>query len=208
SFEAGKSFVSVTKQLEDTLPLEWENGSRLLQQGDGTLRSSWLVEIMSIGMERHGNWTDKVNIILMPGRNYGIVAKIELRHSSNEDFKKGFDVYPGSKMGKTEINTLTMEQYLALTRGNQAPSMVKLEIRGNVNFEIKSQFIRELREETFLGNINDDAHEHVERILDFISLFNILGVTHDIIMLRVFPITLTEAAKRWADRLPPGTINT
>ncbi|GKA40668.1 phospholipase-like protein [Tanacetum coccineum] len=68
--------------------------------------------------------------------------------------------------------------------------------------------MRELREETFLGNKNDDAHEHVEMILDFISLFNILGVTHDAIMLRVFPITLTEAAKRWVDRLPPGTINT
>ncbi|GKE62424.1 hypothetical protein Tco_1512791 [Tanacetum coccineum] len=26
-------------------------------------------------------------------------------------------------------------------------------------------------------------------------------------MLRVFPITLTEAAKRWVDRLPPGTVD-
>ncbi|GJX27745.1 hypothetical protein Tco_0235824 [Tanacetum coccineum] len=34
-----------------------------------------------------------------------------------------------------------MEQYLALSRENQAPGMVKPEIGGNVNFEIKSQFI-------------------------------------------------------------------
>ncbi|GJT03317.1 zinc knuckle CX2CX4HX4C containing protein [Tanacetum coccineum] len=69
-------------------------------------------------------------------------------------------------MGDTDINTLIMEQYLALTRRNQAPGMVKPEIRGNIIFEIKSQFMRELREDTFSGSKNNDAHEHVERVLD------------------------------------------
>nr|GEY06367.1 hypothetical protein [Tanacetum cinerariifolium] len=32
------------------------------------------------------------------------------------------------------------------------------------------------------------------------------GVTHDAFMLRVFPITLTGAAKRWVDRLSLGTV--
>ncbi|GKD03614.1 hypothetical protein Tco_1178588, partial [Tanacetum coccineum] len=110
-------------------------------------------------------------------------------------------------MAEREIDNLTMEQYIALTRGNQAPDVVKPEIRGNVNFEIKSQFMRELREDTFSENKNDDAHEHVERVLDIVSLFNIPGVSHDADMLRVFLITLIGAAKRWVDRLPPGTIN-
>ncbi|GJX47017.1 hypothetical protein Tco_0272207 [Tanacetum coccineum] len=99
-------------------------------------------------------------------------------------------------MAEGEIDNITMEQYLALTRGNQASGVVKPEIGGNVNFEIKSQFMRELREDTFSGNKNDDAHEHVGRVLDIVSLFNIPGVTHDVVMLRVFPITLTRAAKR------------
>ncbi|GKD02812.1 hypothetical protein Tco_1177786, partial [Tanacetum coccineum] len=101
-----------------------------------------------------------------------------------------------------------MEQYLALTHENQAPGVVKLEIGGNVNFEIKSHFMRELREDTFSGNKNDDAHEHVERILDIVNLLNIPAFSHDAVMLRVFPITLIGAAKRWVDKLPPGTINT
>nr|GFA63188.1 hypothetical protein [Tanacetum cinerariifolium] len=79
-------------------------------------------------------------------------------------------------MAKGEIDNLTMEQYLALTRGNQAPS-------------------------------NDDAHEHVERVLDIFSLFNILGVSHDAVMLHVFPITLTGVAERWVDRIPLGTVD-
>nr|GEW64678.1 reverse transcriptase domain-containing protein [Tanacetum cinerariifolium] len=55
----------------------------------------------------------------------------------------------GNIMAEREIDNLTMEQYLAFTRGNQAPGVVKPEIRGNVNFKIKSQFMRELREDTF-----------------------------------------------------------
>nr|GEU59084.1 hypothetical protein [Tanacetum cinerariifolium] len=111
-------------------------------------------------------------------------------------------------MGDADMTTLMMEQYLALTHGNQALGVVKPKIKGNVNFEIKSQFMRELREDTFSSNKNDDAYEHVERILDIISLFNIPRVTHDAVMLHLFLITLTAAANRWVDRLSPGIINT
>nr|GEU28882.1 hypothetical protein [Tanacetum cinerariifolium] len=100
-----------------------------------------------------------------------------------------------------------MEQYLALTRGSQASSVVKPKIEGNVNFEIKSQFIRELMEDTFSRIKNDDAHKHVEQVLDIVSLFNIPVVSHDALMLRVIPVTLTGAAKRWVERLPIGTVD-
>ncbi|GJV03790.1 reverse transcriptase domain-containing protein [Tanacetum coccineum] len=98
---------------------------------------------------------------------------------------------------------------LPLERGiSRAPGVVKPEIKGNVNFEIKSQFMRELREDTFSGNKNKDAHDHVDRVLNIVSLFNIPGVSQDAVLLRVFPFTLTESAKRWVDRLTPGTVNT
>nr|GEU55040.1 hypothetical protein [Tanacetum cinerariifolium] len=114
---------------------------------------------------------------------------------------KGSDSEPMAGVGRG-IDNLTMEQYLALTRENQALGMVKPEIGGNVNFKIKSQFMRELREDTFFGNKNDDAHEHVEQVVDIVSLFNIPGISHNLVMLRVFPITLLC----WVDRLPPGTV--
>nr|GEW28832.1 DNA-binding pseudobarrel domain-containing protein [Tanacetum cinerariifolium] len=109
-------------------------------------------------------------------------------------------------MAEGEIDNLTMEIYLALTRGNHAPGVVKLEIRGNVNLK-KSQFIRELREDTFSENKNGDAHEQVEGFLDIVSLFNILGVLHDVVMLCFFPMKLTGAAKRWVDRISPWTVD-
>ncbi|GKB91839.1 putative reverse transcriptase domain-containing protein [Tanacetum coccineum] len=72
-----------------------------------------------------------------------------------------------------DVDTLTMEQYLALSRENQAPGVVKPEIGGNVNFEIKSQFMHELRKDTFFGNKDEDAHVHIDRVLCIIGLFNI-----------------------------------
>ncbi|GJU87689.1 hypothetical protein Tco_1295235 [Tanacetum coccineum] len=61
----------------------------------------------------------------------------------------------------------------------------------------KSQFMRELREDTFFGNKNEDAHDHIDRVLNIVGLFNIPGVSKDTVMLRFFPFTLTGAAKRW-----------
>ncbi|GKB60131.1 hypothetical protein Tco_0916317 [Tanacetum coccineum] len=68
--------------------------------------------------------------------------------------------------------------------------------------------MRELREDTFSGNKSDDAHELVERFLDIVSLFHIAGVSHDAVMLRLFPITLTGAVKIWVEKLTPRTMNT
>ncbi|GJZ45571.1 zinc knuckle CX2CX4HX4C containing protein, partial [Tanacetum coccineum] len=68
-----------------------------------------------------------------------------------------------------DINTLTMEQYLALSREHQAPGVVKPKIEGNVNFEIKSQFMRELREDTFSGNKNEDAYDHIDQFLSIVD---------------------------------------
>ncbi|GJS01816.1 hypothetical protein Tco_0318324, partial [Tanacetum coccineum] len=67
-------------------------------------------------------------------------------------------------MAGVDVDTLTMEQYLALSRENQAPGVVKPEIGGNVNFEIKSQFMREFREDTFSGNKDEDAHDHIDQV--------------------------------------------
>ncbi|GKC15258.1 hypothetical protein Tco_1012040 [Tanacetum coccineum] len=82
-------------------------------------------------------------------------------------------------MAGVDINTLTMEQYLALSRENHAPGVVKPEIRDNVNFKIKSQFMRELREDTFSENKNEDPM-----------------------------IMLIESSTLWMDKRTPGAVNT
>nr|GEW49326.1 hypothetical protein [Tanacetum cinerariifolium] len=100
-----------------------------------------------------------------------------------------------------------MEQYMASTRGNNRSAAVRPEIGNNVDFKIKIQFIKELRLNLFVSTEDENAHEHVQKVLEIIDLFHIIGVTHDTIMLRVFSITLTEAARRWKNMLPAGSIN-
>ncbi|GJY29095.1 hypothetical protein Tco_0404862 [Tanacetum coccineum] len=113
----------------------------------------------------------------------------------------------GNVGSQRNCNRSTSNEMVSIDSRKPGTGVVKPEIGGNVNFEIKSQFMRELREDTFSENKNDDAHEHVERVLDIVSLFNIPGVSHDAVMLCVFNITLTRSAKRWVDKLPPGTID-
>ncbi|GJR65460.1 RNA-directed DNA polymerase, eukaryota [Tanacetum coccineum] len=67
-------------------------------------------------------------------------------------------VNSSSKIGDIDINTLTLEQYLELALGNQAPGVVKPKIRNNVNFEIKSQFMRELREDANRRTSSGSSH--------------------------------------------------
>ncbi|GJU31149.1 hypothetical protein Tco_1174738 [Tanacetum coccineum] len=151
-----------------------------------------------------------VKVPLILGRPF-----LSTAHAKIDVFKRKITLRVGDEkinfkrtMAGLDIDTLTMEQYLALSRENQASGMVKLEIEGNVNFEIKSQFMRELREDAFSGNKYEDAHDHIDRVLSIVGLFNIPGVTKDAVMLQIFPFTLIGAAKRWVDKLAPGTINT
>ena len=72
-----------------------------------------------------------------------------------------------------DIDTLTLEEYLAMTRAEQEPSLVRPVIGANVRLEIKGQFMRELREQLFSGSKDEDTYEHVEHVLYITSLINI-----------------------------------
>ncbi|GJU44810.1 putative reverse transcriptase domain-containing protein [Tanacetum coccineum] len=135
------------------------------------------------------------------------VIRLPLEHGIRRVLGKDDYSIPRTMAG-LDINTLTMEQDLALSRENQAPGVVKPKIRGNVNFEIKSQFMRELREDTFSGNKSEDAHDHDDRVINIVSLINILRISQDALLLRGFLFTLTGSAKRWVDILTPGAVNT
>ncbi|GKB28332.1 ribonuclease H-like domain-containing protein [Tanacetum coccineum] len=116
--------------------------------------------------------------------------------------------YDGKLGDDVDISTFTMEQYLALIRDDIRPGMVKPEIGNNVKFKINSNSIKELRRKLFAGTDDEDAHEHVRRVLEIVDLFQFHGVTQDAVMLRVFPITLKGRALRWKKMLLAGVTNT
>ncbi|GJY50332.1 hypothetical protein Tco_0441179 [Tanacetum coccineum] len=101
-----------------------------------------------------------------------------------------------------------MEQYITLIPDDINPGIVIFKISDDVEFEINANFMRELRRKLFTCTDDEDAYEHVRTVLEIVDLFHFPGVTHNAIMLRVFPITLKGRALRWKNRLPAGTITT
>ncbi|GJR80821.1 reverse transcriptase domain-containing protein [Tanacetum coccineum] len=60
-----------------------------------------------------------------------------------------------------DINTLTIEQYIALIPDDIKPGIVNPKIGDDVEFEINANFMRELRRKLFAGTDDEDAYEHL-----------------------------------------------
>ncbi|GJY56005.1 mitochondrial proton/calcium exchanger protein-like protein isoform X1 [Tanacetum coccineum] len=61
------------------------------------------------------------------------------------------------------------------------------------NFELKGQFLKELRDNTFSDSDHEDANEHIEKFLEIMDLFHIPNITIDQVILTAFPVSLTRA---------------
>ncbi|GJT48608.1 hypothetical protein Tco_0974765 [Tanacetum coccineum] len=116
------------------------------------------------------------------------------------------DIKEHSEEETTEIMTETMEQYMSKTCGNHGSGVVRPKINDKTHFELKGQYLKELRENTFSGSKHEDANKHIEKFLEIVDLFHISEVTQDQVMLRVFPMSLTGAASRWLRNEPSSSI--
>ncbi|GJU50870.1 hypothetical protein Tco_1220425 [Tanacetum coccineum] len=113
-----------------------------------------------------------------------------------------------SKEEEAEAMAETMEQYMSKTRTDYRSGVARPKIDNKDQFELKGQFLKELRENTFSGSDNKDANEHIEKVLEIVNLFHVPNITVDQLMLRVFPISLIGAARCWLRNEPTGLIKT
>ncbi|GJY48850.1 hypothetical protein Tco_0438806 [Tanacetum coccineum] len=102
----------------------------------------------------------------------------------------------------------TMEQYMSKTRADYGSGVARPKIEDNDNFELKGQFLKELRTNTSSGSDHEDANEHIEKVLKIVDLFHIPYITIDQVMLRAFPMSLTGATSCWLRNKPTGSITT
>ncbi|GKB98719.1 retrovirus-related pol polyprotein from transposon TNT 1-94 [Tanacetum coccineum] len=131
-----------------------------------------------------------------------------LIESNSPEFDHIFDIKEQSEEGERETMTETMEQYMSKTRENYGSGVTRPTINQDTPFELKGQFLKELRDNTFSGSEHEDANEHIKKVLEIVDLFHIPKVTQDQIMLRAFPVSLTGAASRWLRNQPSGSITT
>ncbi|GJX70129.1 hypothetical protein Tco_0307300 [Tanacetum coccineum] len=102
----------------------------------------------------------------------------------------------------------TMEQYMRKTRADYGSGIARPKIKDKDNFELKGQFLKELRTITFSGSDHEDANEYIEKVLEIVDLFHIPNISIDQAMLRAFPMSLPGAAIHWLRNKPSGSITT
>ncbi|GJZ64201.1 hypothetical protein Tco_0620622 [Tanacetum coccineum] len=88
-------------------------------------------------------------------------------------------------LNEINIETLTLEQYLALNRNNSHVGVKRPGNGKDIVFEIKSQLLRELRKNTFFGGKTEYAMEHLQKIVE-----------------------IAGAAKRWLGRTSSDLLKT
>nr|GEX09684.1 hypothetical protein [Tanacetum cinerariifolium] len=71
----------------------------------------------------------------------------------------------------TETMAETMEKYTSKTRADYGSGVARPKIEDNDNFELKGQFLKELRTNTFSGSDHEDANEHIGKVLKIVDLF-------------------------------------
>ncbi|GJS44830.1 hypothetical protein Tco_0594951 [Tanacetum coccineum] len=72
-----------------------------------------------------------------------------------------------------EIGEPTMEECITKTQEDYGSGIARPKIDEKAHFELKGQFLKELRDNTFSGADNADANEHIEKILKIVDLFHI-----------------------------------
>ncbi|GJT56490.1 hypothetical protein Tco_0991544 [Tanacetum coccineum] len=76
--------------------------------------------------------------------------------------------YSEEEVAKTMAET--MEQYMSKTRADYGSGVARPKIKDKDNFELKGQFLKELRTNTFSGSDHEDANEHIEKVLEISAI--------------------------------------
>ncbi|GJR51707.1 hypothetical protein Tco_1402228 [Tanacetum coccineum] len=63
----------------------------------------------------------------------------------------------------------TMEEYMTQTREGYGSRIARPKIDEKARFELKGQFLKELRDNTFSVSDNEDANEHIEKVLKIVA---------------------------------------
>nr|GEW48563.1 hypothetical protein [Tanacetum cinerariifolium] len=116
-----------------------------------------------------------------------------LDYLNSPEFNLISDIEDQFEEEETKAMAKTMKEYMCKTRGDYGSGVATPKIDDKYHFELKGQFLKELRDNTFIGSNHQDANEHIEKVLEIVYLFHIHNITQDHIMLRVFPMYCSPA---------------
>nr|GEY61437.1 hypothetical protein [Tanacetum cinerariifolium] len=91
---------------------------------------------------------------------------LSLDESRSPDFDLFSDQEEYSKEEVVETMAEIMEQYMSKTRVVYGSRVARPKMDDKDNFEIKGQFLKELRTNTFSGSAHEDANKHTKKVLE------------------------------------------
>ncbi|GJX63074.1 nucleobase-ascorbate transporter 12 [Tanacetum coccineum] len=112
-------------------------------------------------------------------REFRSYRKLFKTPSLDESSSPEFDLFSNLEYQfeeeETEAMVEIMEEYMCKTRGDYGSGVTMPKIDAKDHFELKGQFLKELRDNTFSGSDHEDANEHIEK--DVILFYNGLEVS-------------------------------
>nr|GEX56836.1 hypothetical protein [Tanacetum cinerariifolium] len=105
-----------------------------------------------------------------------------LDYLSSLEFNFISDLEDQFERKEIEAMVETMEEYICKTRGDYGSGVTRPKIDDKAHFELKGQFLKELRDTTFSDSDHEDANEHIEKTKvddwEFKGLFSVLLVVN------------------------------
>nr|GEV41958.1 Gag-Pol polyprotein [Tanacetum cinerariifolium] len=115
----------------------------------------------------------------MPPPDKKLLKTLSLDESRSPEFNLFSDLEEYSEEEVAETMAETIEQYMSKTRVDYGSGIARHKIDDKDSFELKGQFLKEQRDNTFSGSDHEDANEHIEKVLEIVDLFHIPHITKD-----------------------------
>ncbi|GKA33044.1 retrovirus-related pol polyprotein from transposon TNT 1-94 [Tanacetum coccineum] len=151
---------------------------RLLGLGQKTRRKSFPAAVVVAGKIRREERACGSGTRIQSSRKHFKTLSLDESRSPDFDLFSDQEEYSEEEVAKTMAET--MEQYMRKTRADYGSGIARPKIKDKDSFELKGQFLKELRDNTFSSQV----------------------------MLRAFPMSLTRAASHWLRNKPSGSITT
>ncbi|XP_038896595.1 uncharacterized protein LOC120084850 [Benincasa hispida] len=101
-----------------------------------------------------------------------------------------------------------MRNYAAPNFYNFLPEISRPTVEENASFKIRSIMLQMIQNAGKFGGLQgEDPHAHLTHFVEICNTFSIPSVSPEGIRLYIFPYTLRDEARRWAQSLEPNEIN-
>ncbi|GJW86059.1 hypothetical protein Tco_0159204 [Tanacetum coccineum] len=104
---------------------------------------------------------------------------LSLDKSRSPEYNLFSDLEENSEEEVTKTMAETMEQYMSKTRVHYGSGIARPKIDDKDHFELKGQFLKELRDNTFSGLDHEDVNQHIEKFLETVELFYVPNINQD-----------------------------